>query len=62
MAKSIMPDKKPTYKIGDKVRIANDLKSIYEIERIYPDGKYDLKPIGSGAKLTEVEELQMSLV
>lgn len=57
-----MPDKKPTYKIGDKVKIANDLKSIYEIEKIYPNGKYDLKPIGSGSKLTGVAELQLSLV
>ena len=57
-----MADKKPTYKIGDKVKIANDIKSIYEIEKIYPNGKYDLKPIGNGAKLTGVAELQLSLV
>lgn len=58
----IMKERKPTFKIGDQVKIANDLKTIYVIEKIHADEKYDLKPITEGAKLTGVAALQMSLV
>jgi hypothetical protein len=52
--------KKPAFKIGDKVRIANDLQTVFEVVRVQPDGKYDLKPMPQGATLTGVAELQMS--
>jgi hypothetical protein len=54
--------KKPAFKIGDKVRIANDLQTVFEVVHVHPDGKYDLKPITQGgATLTGVAELQMSV-
>ncbi len=53
--------KRPAFKIGDKVKIANDLQTVFEVVHVHPDGKYDLKPITQGATLTGVAELQMSV-
>lgn len=60
--RQIMEVKKPAFKIGSEVKIANDLKTIYKVEKIHPDGKYDLKPLNEGDKLTGVDELQLSSV
>jgi len=55
-------EKITAFKIGDKVKIANDLQTVFEVIYVHPDGRYDLKPMTEGATLTEVDALQMSVV
>lgn len=57
-----MEEKITAFKIGDKVKIANDLQTVFEVIYVHPDGRYDLKPMTEGATLTEVDALQMSVV
>lgn len=55
-----MEEKELAFTIGDKVKVANDLETVFEVILVHPDGMYDLKPIPHGAILTGVAELQIS--